>query len=226
MASLMHLLETEKIESGRTERLYFGKYSYRISLHVTLLDEIEKERRKAAKKNLPVDNDLSEYLLSLISTPDNGRVFSIRKKVLETFSNVKMRGEWKDILRLYIENEQDAITAVDLFRPLVVDVKCPQNETQATLLREDHKVIIRKSLFWGRYRWRVDIHWRYRDGVIRNWCDETFAFDRCRWNERAMVSDYPLCIFLKNESDVFLIKMAFSDSIQKISRVVLPEETS
>lgn len=130
---------------------------------------------------------------------------------------------------VYFVNESDALAYLKVWTgtnyPILI--AGPTNSKALAALRGDAKARVRKSLFWGAYRWRVNISWRQarRIPAVRAWLDELTINEGRDASRRCMcASTYPYRVDFRDEADVILFKMMFAELIDTVEVCVLKEE--
>lgn len=96
----------------------------------------------------------------------------------------------------------------------------PFSEDHIDILRENTKIIIRKTLMYRRYRYVVRFHRTWNDPLtdIDEWIlnnldssDQKIKWCKIRWNPS---------LYLSSESDLFLVKLTWTDRISEILSVL------
>jgi hypothetical protein len=137
---------------------------------------------------------------------------------------------------VYFRHEEDAARFIDRAHRRVFEVYRPGSDAQHALLLADHKIKLRPTLFYNRYRWCVVFHaalWNERESELFEWEALYFATpfveddDVCdgREMERGFFSvGNQNRLYLRDEKDVILTKLGNSDIIDRIEKVVLVSE--
>lgn len=130
---------------------------------------------------------------------------------------------------VYFVDEQDAVAYANAFAgtPYALAIAGPVNTQALSTLRGDAKARIRKTLFWGQYRWCVNISWRESRKIVemRNWVQELLINEPKDAAPRCLVATtYPYRVFFRDEADVILFKMIYAECFASIEVVVLREE--
>lgn len=213
MASLIEMLNNEKIRTAHTERLYFRRYAYRIGIDLMRLN-VKSSRKKF---NIPDDFPIQFQNFSQVICDVSELERSIIKRDFST------RQQYNHIRRYYLTDEEDAKAVFEAFKPLIVEANCPLDDEQKSLLLSDEKTIIRRYNFWGRYPWRITFNWMDMSArqQIAEWFSKTFSAQPDIMSERALLSFYPVRLHFSDERDVFLAKCKYGSTINKIEKVVI-----
>jgi hypothetical protein len=127
----------------------------------------------------------------------------------------------------YFETENDALTFVETSKPFITEIVAPMSDEERTTLIDDATVRIRKTLFWGKYRWMVRLRWMREDewdslielaeGAYPT--PEGQEIPRC-----TLQGGYPLRAFFNDQNDMLQFRIMASENVFQIEKAVLREE--
>jgi|SRR5476651_522436 len=125
---------------------------------------------------------------------------------------------------IFLQSQEDADHLISNVKEQVLEVWQPVSDDQIKLLSEDHKVVVRDKLFYGTYDWCVTCHILNKESrrSLIDWATEYFELQESFITERLLFSDgRHIKFYLREESDVLIVKIAQSDAVRKIEKVVL-----
>lgn len=215
------------------DHLYWGRFPYRILLRLD-------RRGREAVRNF---NELRK-----VNTRDWKLFGEAARAVTRARNRLRTRlssfcpntSTWRcasagNGLAFYFENASDAQVLLDSAGDLVRIVNRPRTAVEIEALRANRRMRIRDRLFWNAYRWRIVFR---IDGVaIRNevdrWVNDMFAVQDSNRNgdgpqhqtdRSAYIHAYERRLYLANESDVIMVKLALAPFIARIEEALLKSE--
>jgi hypothetical protein len=111
----------------------------------------------------------------------------------------------------------------------------PESNEQLELLKQDHKVVTRDSLFYDQYTWKITFKPGYKmddkDELVE-WINEIYKTDDVVVKEKYATTwqspRYRFCdghdvpvLYLSDEDDVVMAKLIYTSSIKKIEKAVI-----
>ena len=78
----------------------------------------------------------------------------LRQNKLQKGKDFKMRREWTTTF--YFKDPFWTLCFVESFKNLVIDVYGPMNNTHSDLMVEDYEVVVKNTLWFKKYRWKVE----------------------------------------------------------------------
>lgn len=125
---------------------------------------------------------------------------------------------------VFFQNKEDAEHLITNVKEQVLQVWQPVCDDQVKALSDDHKIVFRDKLFYGTFDWCVTCHLLDKESrrELIDWTTEYFELQESFISERIILSDgRHIKFYLREESDVLIVKIAQSDAIRKIEKVVL-----
>lgn len=192
-----------QIQYRTISHLFWGKYTHKVVVGVatsltrargTVALKARAKEEMAILRHCPTDDTMWKYA----SHPTNVVVF--------------------------FQNKEDAEHLIKNVKEHVLQVWQPVSEDQVTLLNNDHKIVFRDKLFYGTFDWCVTCHLLDKESrrELIDWAVEYFELHESLISERIILSDgRHIKFYLREESDVIIVKIAQSDTIRKIEKVVL-----
>lgn len=200
-----------------TSKLFFSKYPFRVSF--------------IANSNTHKKRDCDTYIEKFKKTTQscNGR-FSHRVNYeysIQGYSNTFVA---------YFINDTD----IDNWIALLIDndiiisnITLPLDTLHSDLLRSDHRIVTRKSLFCHKFKWRLEFDntdfinakGEY-DLFVHNWCDEVFKKTDLGVKYRVSSSMWREVLYLRDDDDVLLVKLTFGSALIKIEKAVILSNTN
>ena len=192
-----------------TKKLYYSKFPYKFVIRTNLRSSIYGGgiSGKQANKIKEVINIIKVYIKSNIT----GKV---------RFNNWDCYSYNNDI---FFENENDA----NLVYTYIVNSKVanvirifqPESDAQLALMKLDHTVIYRSTLFYKKYQYQVVLKKDNRYDVVKR--KERMEFfdwlDTSDLNYRYSA----FTVYLMEENDVVLIKLLYSSMVKSIYKAVI-----
>lgn len=118
------------------------------------------------------------------------------------------------------------------FGDFITEVMQPLNENQTAAMKAD-QVLVRKSLFHGKYRYCIRTSRRHIPGTYKStsahmtamveWCKEAFK-DRVEKQDYYIYNGFTKNFFFNNPADVLLMKLTWADDIDRTERILLQSE--
>lgn len=185
-------------------RLFWNKYSFKV---VVLTKSTFSSWRDESKRN-------RELISILRHCPE---VTDTSWRYISNYDNVV----------LFFEQQVDFDHFIEKYKGNIREVWKPVCNEQTKLLNDDHKLVVRDKLFFSKFDWCVTF--QLVDSIaradIRDWTEGFFEIhDGPLSTERLHYSDgRHIKLYLCDESDVLMVKLAQSGRIRKIEKVVLTE---
>jgi hypothetical protein len=127
-------------------------------------------------------------------------------------------------LVIFFKNKEDVEHLISNVKEQVLEVWQPVSDDQIKQLNDDHKIVFRDKLFYGTYDWCITCHLLSTEvrRDLKDWAFEYFDLGEQLTSPRILLSDgRHIKFYLSDESDVLMVKIAQSDRIRKIEKVVL-----
>jgi len=125
---------------------------------------------------------------------------------------------------VFLKSKEDAEHLINNVKEQVLEVWQPVSDDQIKQLNDDHKIVFRDKLFYGTYDWCITCHLlntEVRKDLL-DWAFEYFDLGERLNSPRILLSDgRHIKFYLADESDVLMVKIAQSERIRKIEKVVL-----
>lgn len=186
-------------------RLFWGIYPYRVFLPYD-----EAIRWKHDKQKHTIQNRLWN---KMIPAPD-----SVERKYLYNFKGISA----------FFVTEADAANFIDQNQELVTEVHRPHHDAALSVLA-DHKIRIRKTLFWNQYRWCVifkNVKTTAEENYIDEWVESHFEGVEPSENRVYNSHGFPRKLYLNSENDTIAVKVSLSEHIRALEYAMLVEEVS
>jgi hypothetical protein len=224
----------KKVSVINTARLFFNKFPYKI---VFELD----------KSLLVRSNNRISYRGSVWSNLSSIRSDLIRRIKYKIPEGVEHRGRAEDIrYSLFIDDHAVFENILDTMKDYVVEVSMPTNETHLQLMKDNHRIRVRPTLFLKKYRFKVNIKSTWDNtftdfAELRDWLDNLKHEDDVdRWelggSLRRMFRDIgknisryryvnsAYSIYLSDEEDVMMLQLWLNNYYDSAEKVVLISE--
>jgi hypothetical protein len=192
-----------QIQYKTISHLFWGKYTHKVVVGVQTKVTRSTSKTFASKR-------AKEELAILRHCPQDQNLW----KSASHPSNVVV----------FFQNKEDAEHLISNVKEQVLQVWQPVSDDQVKLLSDDHKIVFRDKLFYGTFDWCVTCHLLDKESRrdLIDWAVEYFELQESLHSERAILSDgRHIKFYLREESDVLIVKIAQSDAIRKIEKVVL-----
>lgn len=221
MDALKKELEGKSAFFGQIQKLFFKKFPYRIVIHLDSYSP-KTESGKAYVKKWDDSNVWEAACLGILErcTP-------------------KFRWEWKyrirsadDTVTFYFENEDDALALIRSERDHIYSVDGPAKTGQLVAMQNTSaktQVIVRKTLFWSKYRWAVVLKpvTRARQAEITEWMVDTMDYDPQAPNERMWANwGRTTRVYFASEQDALMFFMGVSPDVDYFEKALLEQEIS
>lgn len=225
----------KKVSVINTAKLFFNKFPYKI---VFELD----------RSLLVVNTGRVNYRGSVWSNLSSVRADLIRRVKNKIPEGMDHRGRAEDLrYSLFIDDISVFENLTTVMKDWVVEVSMPSNETHLQLMKDNHRIRVRKTLFLKKYRFKVNIKstWdnTFHDFVeLRDWLDNLAHEDDVdRWEPssslRRMFRDIDkklsryryvnstYSIYMNDEEDVMMLQLWLNKHYDSAEKVVLISET-
>lgn len=222
------LLKNDSIEYRNLSKPYFKKYFYKISL----------VRKGLSRKGIATES-LEKYL----------------NKITNFYSSDFRCITGNICINVFLKKQEDLDKVINKYRntKYIRYVEKPVNKEEQEKIQSDYfDTIVQKKLYFGKYRWSVLFHKQYCNRYIPS-CNSSFStknrgnveidqiikslFVHTNNEETPFVLgerqdrywyryNFERKLFLQEESDVMMVKLALSDKIKKIEKVYTEEEVN
>ena len=173
-------------------------------------------------------------------TASRGKLGAKVKALIPTDKNlarvVRPYYQWK----VYFLNESDFDAFLVEMKKLEKEVAVtglwkPESNEQLELLKQDHKIVTRDSLFYDKYTWKITFKPGYKlddkDELV-DWINEIYKTDdvvvKGDYSQTWQSPRYRFCngnhipiLYLNDEDDVMMAKLIYTSSIKKIEKAVI-----
>ena len=133
----------------------------------------------------------------------------------------------KSSLTIYTNDPAVLIRVANARPRSIVKVCSPRSEKEVEFLRQNTDKLVRDAYFHGQYPYRVLFKWQVEDSYVDDLIVNTFGTE----NEDEINGDRALynygrqrAVYIKEFTDVFMVKIALGDFIEKIEEVVLSKD--
>jgi hypothetical protein len=193
-----------------TERLFLGRYGFRIGCSGAWLDTAVRGGRYAR------------------GGPDRVDRRGAQAQVAQLIVSLEAlcQGDWlisrcRDRLDIYLEARQDWLTMIDQHGGLISRLWSPRDATELALMQGNTALLLRDRLFYHRFAHRVCF--RTRSAALADevhaWCQASLV--ECDGRRRGAWSRRPLRVYLQDDCDTILVQLRFAPHILRIDRVTL-----
>lgn len=208
-----------------TERLFFGKYCYKVVLEVDktqLILDHTRNRDRLVWRRTTYTNSLK--LLTLLK----------KELLLIAGENCRTRQEWLKIS--FFTNDKNHVDAIiDKFARQILEISFPANQAHVDFLSKNRKVLVRERLFNDRYKYKVYINpYNMRTERFRPVAEFLEHFDKTRYDVNNILRDFwspythsinslgwTVAVYFKDLEDLMMFQLRFTDDIMKIEEIVL-----
>lgn len=208
-----------------TTQLFWRKYAYRIQLQgyvdkATISNHLISTRKF---RNWLKDHNIVKYKLAC--DIDWQEFYAGRSA--------------NAILRVYLENDNDFEKVLEAYNPFVVDTCAPYKKSHIDILKNNGSIKIRAKLLFNKYRYTVVFkYWLNEEtaegleNFVKNSLDSENAarvkFVAGQWKDQNTGNWVRLYsttrLYLRDEEDLIMTKLAWSDEILRIEAVMLHSE--
>lgn len=200
----------------KTPRLFYGRFPYRIAFEKhTLVDDPDFYSGwtlHSCKKWL-AEQSIDHKIYSKVRYADTRR----KKKTPVSLS-----------ASLFLYNRKDVDLCLARYPDSIVSITEPIDDTHVDMMRQNHTMIMRDRLYYGRYRYCVifrrtygDTFTELEDWLFRNFPTEDFnSGDVFRWSKMG----WDPRLYIEKDEDLALVKMSWSEIIKKVSVAMTWEE--
>ena len=127
-------------------RAYYKDFLYKVRLfglhHTSNYGFLHFRKTPVVDEPLLTDEDILKIEMYL------------RQNKLQKGKDFKMRREWTTTF--YFKDPFWTLCFVESFKNLVIDVYGPMNNTHSDLMVEDYEVVVKNTLWFKKYRWKVE----------------------------------------------------------------------
>lgn len=228
MDSLKTVLGTvENVVFEDADRLFYRKFPYRIEV---FLDRLPYRRPKYLT---PSPSDTPAKCRDLESRMWAHRRTKAFEKVKSSCDDLNLEGEWrcrraKEKSSFFFTTQADALAFATANKKFIRVIAGPRGTPDAEVMQKDHKNRVRNSLYWLKYRWKVSFKWL--DADRQHELDEWFAQyldceeDEVRDDRFRYAWTQPSVVYLAEETDVIMVKVAFNAEVTSIEKAILKQE--
>jgi hypothetical protein len=216
-----HLEGQSEIALTDLVKLYHGKFSYRFDLDLGKFKLTDEGHDRATFGSGGYASEVYRYRI--------GSAFVLEYLAKLPEDSYRTRSNTPRLF-VYMADEQQAQAFFDTWKHLICEVACPRSQTDLDTLLDDAKVRIRASLYWGRYRWCLNLK-----GIIRHkqaqeidtWVQEVFGKEtRDLFDTLHLKLSYPSKVFFATENDAIMFRIAFSEHVSSFEKILLKKEIS
>lgn len=105
----------------------------------------------------------------------------------------------------------------------IVELWRPHNDTVMELLDKKENVIVRRSLFYNRYRYKLTCpSWSY--AIFTEVHEEVKKYNEEEPGRFEVSYSYPLTVYAKDDADVMLVRLTYPEYFTRATKVVLKDE--
>jgi hypothetical protein len=193
-----------QIQYKNISHLFWGKYTHKVIVGVST------KRDRYGRSNTATAKRMKEELSILRHCPVDTTLWK--------------SASHSTYVVVFLQTQEDANHLISNVKEQVLEVWQPVSDSQIKLLSEDHKIVVRDKLFYGTFDWCVTCHILNKEArrELIDWAVEYFSLEESFITERLHFSDgRHIKFYLREESDVLIVKIAQSDAVRKIEKVVL-----
>lgn len=137
-------------------------------------------------------------------------------------------------ITIYFENVDDGKEAIRYFNPRIVNCHFPIDEESTRILGNDKKIRLKKQLYFKKYSHKIRFGYRHflpedKREEIKAWVKDMFDVrsDDYMKNERVWFRhrQQEPTMFLRDEDDVTLVKLAWGEHFDEIETIKLISDT-
>jgi hypothetical protein len=226
--SAMDFDRHESVNYKPISALYWGEYPYKVVISYP-------KRSANSQHYFPVTpgGSLSRFVVGSGNSIVE-RVAKDRRKRNNFLAKLKkscLSENWKVMdnqagFSFFFKSKEEALDFIDLHTKHIREVFRPDNDDYVNLLLSDTFVIIRKSLFWNKFEWSILFKRVYDqdalahiDHVITNRFEEQLKNKDAMYLYEGDVRR----LYLKDEMDIYLTKLALGQHIHKIHKAYIDE---
>ena len=206
------LREHQYINYLPLSKLFFRKYSYKVEVHL---------ERYISKKQ----TNLPDFVKFPIRRWAYG-VYVAKSACEDITGTYKFRRQGS-FCAFYFENEEDALTFIEPNKPFITEIVAPKSDDERKALLDDATIRIRKSLFWGKYRWSVRLRWMQEEewSSLKELAQGAYPTPEGQETPRCTLEGgYPQRAFFNDQNDVLQFRIIAADNLVQIEKAVLREE--
>lgn len=193
-------------------KLFFRKYAYKVEVHL---------ERYITKKQA------SYYGFMKYPGLRWEHALGVAKIACEDIQGTYKTRRQGPFCAFYFENEDDALSFTAQSKPFISEIVAPMNDDERDTLLDDATVRIRKTLFWGKYRWSVQLKWMQDEewANLRELAEVTYPQPAEQPDIRCHLDGgYPRRAYFNDQNDLLQFRIMASDHLYKIEKAVLREE--
>lgn len=208
---------------SKTNKLFWNKYPFKIVTKdprpLTLRKKIIEAERDYSLRKISFD-EFKQYT-KLLKEEQYRICDDFHNSIVEylTLKNI----EYKILnscfrLHIFFINETDMNNFI-ADNNVVEEIFKPGYDATVNMFSEYGTVLARKNLFWAEFEWKVTFkHLNQTVGEeFDNWVTKVFVNP----NETRYNPTHYRCMYLKDEQDVLLLKLAYPQYIAKIEKITL-----
>lgn len=136
-------------------------------------------------------------------------------------------------VRIYLDNERDYETVLSEFNKHVIQVSTPYHPSHIELMKSNALMRIQPKLVYGKFRYTI---------IFKTWLSPAIAEDLSAWVKNSLdyenksavkwvqtlpmsnVWSYSPRLYLRDEADLIMVKLAWKDEIKQIQIIMLQSE--
>lgn len=232
MASLNTVLKKFDIHFQKSERLFYKKYPYRVTI---ALDEIATDIDDSRPANF---NESPNFRIRPAVSHQYRYWESQRRQEAYRIAKLKGLPAKSDLFKfrkeqrtcsLFFLNETDAIRYIKANKHFVSQVSGPATAAELEFMKLNQRIRVKNRLFWNKYRYCVVFKFLGRNAdAVQNWFGDFLSHLEPEARQaRFMLSlGYPSKVYVSEESDALMVNLAFHEYILCVEKVILRDEVN
>jgi hypothetical protein len=126
----------------------------------------------------------------------------------------------------FFKDQEAAKHFIEKNRKHITDVFRPENLDQVTALSQNNKLLLRDSLFWGKYRYCIEFKEQYEKALADHLDERVLELFHNKKNDRRYLYTFSKRrrLYLKNENDIFYVKMALYEYVRSQTEALLKKD--
>jgi hypothetical protein len=234
---IMKLKQSPKIKVQNTVKLFYSIFSYRICFTVD-----QSKLLTSNTRNTWYNRNNYSNLRSLRNDLKRAIIYKLPDELECRFRDEGL------IVTMYLNDEGVFNDLVSKFGDQITEITAPVNQTHKDILNQNHRIRVRKTLFYDKFRFKVCIKntWseKFNDFVtLKEWLenlddDENTLrwmaslplrkiFDKIDASGSSKLTIYSwssYSIFLNDEQDVMMLQLWLNNNYDSVEKVVLLTE--
>lgn len=156
----------------------------------------------------------------------------LNQKNISYRSNCRVRQSKKTgtinvTMRIFLENEKDYNDCLTKWQKYIVSTTRPYNQNHEDTLKNNEKIIIRKNLLYGKFRYIIRFRWNRTlmvDGELIKWLRENLVINHANHHIKWKMNSWVPKVYTNDLSDLTLIKLVWSEQISEIIAIKTLDE--